>query len=227
MLNKTFVVGDIHNRISAFNQCLEQSSFDKINDRLIVLGDVVDGLDAALFEVFEVLIGIKHLVVILGNHDLWFKNWVETGVELPIHIHQGGYFSLKSYDFDRRNAPQSHIDLLKNALPYYIDELNNLYVHGGFRTHQPIESQPVERLMWDRDLAYAYGRRYAKNPLPYRHVFLGHTSTQAIAHSMEATKPITYLNVTCLDTGGGWNGKLTIMNVETLAYWQSDKQTSQ
>ena len=36
--------------------------------------------------------------------------------------------------------------------------------------------------------------------------------------------PIRFNNVYCLDTGGGWDGKLTIMDIDTEEYWQSKKQ---
>ena len=29
-------------------------------------------------------------------------------------------------------------------------------------------------------------------------------------------------NIFNLDTGAGWDGKLTIMDIDTLRYWQSD-----
>ena len=130
-----------------------------------------------------------------------------------------------SYDFNRRNVPEPHINLLKNAVPYFVDEKNNLYVHGGFNPKKPIEEQDPEYLMWDRDLVYKYGRGYANYPIKeYNWVFLGHTSTQGIMHDWNVVTPIISHNVVAMDTGGGWNGKLTIMNVKTLEYWQSDVQ---
>ena len=40
---KTFAVGDIPGAYKSLVQCLERSKFDYNNDRLIVMGDVVDG----------------------------------------------------------------------------------------------------------------------------------------------------------------------------------------
>ncbi|MFA5760145.1 MAG: metallophosphoesterase [Dehalococcoidales bacterium] len=223
---KRFAIGDIHNRSSALEQCLERSGFDKENDVLISLGDIVDGPDLDLYKVMEELRTIKNLIICIGNHDLWFKNWVETGMELPIHIHQGGEQSLAAYDYNRKNVPESHINLLNCATSFYIDGNANLFVHGGFDERHSIQQQDLEFITWDRDLVYKYGRGYAKHPVKgYKRVFLGHTSTQAIKHSWDATEPIITDNVIALDTGGGWNGKLTIMDVDTLEYWQSDLQT--
>jgi len=41
---KTFTIGDIHGGHKALLQCLERSGTDKKNDRLLCLGDVVDGM---------------------------------------------------------------------------------------------------------------------------------------------------------------------------------------
>ncbi|MBM3246586.1 MAG: hypothetical protein FJZ13_04585, partial [Candidatus Omnitrophica bacterium] len=35
-------------------------------------------------------------------------------------------------------------------------------------------------------------------------------------------QPIHVCNVWNIDTGAGWSGKLTIMDVDTKEYWQSD-----
>lgn len=160
-----------------------------------------------------------------GDEFGWALGWMLTGFEYPLWWHQGGLYTAKSYNFDRRNVPQSHIEFLKSAHSYYIDENNNLYVHGGFDERYPIEQQSSEVLMWDRGLAYKYGRGYATHPIEkYNKVFLGHTSTQGIKHDAEWCYPIIEWNVICLDTGGGWNGTLTIIDVDTLDWWSSNHQ---
>ena len=63
---------------------------------------------------------------------------------------------------------------------------------------------------------------------------MGHTTTQWFARNKErkgltpdktfelGTKPLFLCNVIMLDTGAGWFGKMTIMDVNTHEYWQSD-----
>jgi serine/threonine protein phosphatase 1 len=83
-------------------------------------------------------------------------------------------------------------------------------------------------LIWNRELACSYCNNSHKQPIkPYNHVFLGHTSTQFASCNNSNDKPITSQNVTLVDTGAGWIGKLTIMNVDTLEYWQSDEQLAE
>ncbi len=79
----------------------------------------------------------------------------------------------------------------------------------------PIEEQSLRYLTWDRDL---YDQR--NNDLdisPYKEVFIGHTTTWNISH-----KPFMRNNVWFLDQGGGWEGKLSIMDINTHEFWQSD-----
>ena len=53
----------------------------------------------------------------------------------------------------------------------------------------------------------------------YKNVFIGHTGLiQGI--------PEKAVNVWNLDTNAGWGNKLTIMDVDTEEYWQSDLITT-
>jgi serine/threonine protein phosphatase 1 len=52
----------------------------------------------------------------------------------------------------------------------------------------------------------------------YKHIFIGHTST-TFAGSYQ---PLTIDKLTNLDTGAGGGGYLSIMDVDTHEYFQSD-----
>ncbi len=218
-----YTLGDIHGRAPALIDVLDKSNFNKDKDTLIVLGDIVDGY-LWTRKCFDILLTIKNKIIVAGNHDLWALNWFQTGQELPVWVHQGGYATMRSYDFNHHNVPQEHIDLIKNAHTYYIDPRNNIYCHGGFNPKVDISNQTQEFITWDRTLCkYAHDRWIQKNPVfvqPYNHVFLGHTTTMFF-HS---TRPLIMGNVIMMDTGGGDVGKLSMMNVETLEWWQSDKK---
>jgi serine/threonine protein phosphatase 1 len=215
-----FAIGDIHGRSTALDYVLKISEFDPENDTLIPLGDVVDG-GYKTKKCIDILITIKNKILIQGNHDEWALHWMKTGIELPIWVHQGGYATMKSYNYNWKSVPKKHISFLESAIPYYIDNNNNIYVHGGFDPNKRIEFQDPYDIMWDRDIIN-YSRL---KPIPnYNHVFIGHTTTQIIDKKIMSTEPLTFNNLTMLDTGAGWNGKLTIMNTETRMYWQSKKQ---
>ena len=52
----------------------------------------------------------------------------------------------------------------------------------------------------------------------FKEVFIGHTSTQFWGEDT----PMNAANIWNLDTGGGWFGKVSIMDVKTKEFWQSD-----
>lgn len=223
---KSFVIGDIHGGLKALDQCIERSSIHPQKDRLICLGDVADGWPET-YGCFERLLEFKNLVYIIGNHDAWLLNYFETKRVPPIWYSQGGKETLVSYldkDFSR------HHELLKNSLDYFIDERNNLFIHGGFNTRLPIDKAANRTeyrhvdggrhsdYNWDREMWYS--AVWHTFPIePYRKIFIGHTSTSRINNNI----PQYGANVWNLDQGAGWDGNLTIMNVDTEEYWQSDR----
>lgn len=114
---------------------------------------------------------------------------------------------------------------------YYIDEWYNCYVHAGFDRHQAFKGQRPEVYYWDRDLWSAalsynvYERHQPGNKFrmitEFNEIFIGHTSTI----NWKTDKPMKAANIYNLDTGGGYSGRLTIMDVETKQFWQSDSVT--
>jgi serine/threonine protein phosphatase 1 len=213
---KTFVMGDIHGAHKALVQCLERSKFDSQKDRLIFLGDVVDGWPESRKCVDE-LLSLDNLVPILGNHDQWFLDHCNTGWIGSIWVMQGGEATLKSYQFW---IPRDHHRFFKEMLPHYILD-NKLFVHGGYVPNIGIDKTPLETKIWDRvlhDMAMAFKRTNSNNTIGgYDEIYIGHTAT--IGHSRF---PIKGGNIWLMDQGAGWRGYLTIMDIDTNEYWQSD-----
>lgn len=212
---KEFVIGDIHGALRALKQCLERCEFDFDKDKLIVLGDVADGWTETA-ECFELLFKIKNLVYVRGNHDQWLKDWLIKGKRPDIWTLQGGQNTIASY----LNSPElmkPHGEFLKKTPFYYVDEKNRVFVHGGVsRNRKPIEETDKMFLMWDRDLWD--NRGVLKEVKEFSEVFVGHTSIWKFSH-----KPMKYANVWFCDLGGGWEGKLCLMDVNSKEYWLSDK----
>lgn len=229
---KTYVVADIHGDYDRFMECLDAVKFDYENDILIQLGDVVDrGVDS--FLVVDKLLKIKNLIAIRGNHDATFRDAIKSGdLTNNMLYSQGGRETRQSYykhchkdDRGEIVIPESHIEFFINTQKnYWVDENNNLFVHGGFNRHEFIEGQSENVLIWDRDLFLA-ALSYASmkdNEHPFKikdkfnHIYVGHTPT--IYWGINT--PITAANITNLDTGCGKSGLLTIMNLETKEYEQ-------
>ena len=243
---KTFVMGDIHGAYLKLIQCFERSGFDPASDRLIQLGDVADRGDRVA-ECVDELLKIRHLVAIRGNHDEWFNEFLRTDYH-PILWEQGGEATARSYlrrigkeklIFKKAvgyktvlgvgDIPEAHRRFFGCQKDFYVDEQDNCFVHGGFNRQIPFHAQRRDIYFWDRDLwTEALGfqqaldrgqtQEFLMKPM-FREVFIGHTPTQNWATCL----PIHAANVWNLDTGAGWqSGRLTIMNISTKEYWQSD-----
>lgn len=223
---RTLVIGDIHGNHMGLVDVLKKCNFDNKKDTLISLGDVCDGGCRAK-QCIDLLLGVDHFINVLGNHDTWALNWMKTGDELPVWWHQGGMRTAESYEFDHENVPNKHVKFLEEMLPYYIDDQNRIFVHGGFIPNKSIFTQSVDILTWDRDLMCDYA---PKMEIPgFKHVFVGHTTTQHFGrdHTIpDCMVPLTFHNLTAMDTGGGWNGRLSILDVNTFEFWQTEKNAN-
>jgi len=239
---KRFVVGDIHGAHKALVQCLERSGFDKDKDLLITLGDIVDGWNE-VYQCVEELLTIKNRIDIKGNHDDWFNDWLVYGGH-PCEWLQGGIGTLQSYcealdciytgtdshgyrtSLNSAIVPQSHKDFFANQKLHHRDHENRFFVHGGFDRNHYIDYLDVtipHDYYWDRDLwtsamSCSKGVKL-KTVEDFKEIFIGHTAT--INWDKEA-KPIESGGVWNLDQGAGWWGKLTMMNIDTKEYFQSD-----
>lgn len=208
---KHFVIGDIHGGHKALVQCLQRSGFRYDKDELICLGDVVDGWPETP-QCIEELLKIKHLVYIMGNHDAWADRWFRLTDCPDLWTSQGGQATIDAYLKDIELLEKHHEYFV--GKPYaYIDEDNRLFVHGGIDPEVSLEENTAETLMWSRDLAI-HPRQIGE----YREVYIGHTSVHSIS-----SVPIMAYNIIMMDTGGGYEGKLSVMNVKTKKIWQSDK----
>ena len=215
---RTFVIGDIHGAYKAMMQCFERADFDAQADRLICLGDVCDR-GAEIRKVFEELCSINNLEYILGNHDYWALEWTKSGKIHDAWIFQGGRATIKNYP---DGMPESHKMLLDNAHSYFLDE-QRLFVHGGILEHKPLEDQDLSVFLWDRSLVQEAMRRVSNRTISpitqYKEIYVGHTPTT----NFNSNLPINASEVWLMDTGAGWGGPLSMMNIDTKEIFQSEE----
>ncbi|HEY9045970.1 MAG TPA: metallophosphoesterase [Ohtaekwangia sp.] len=213
-MSRTFVMGDIHGASRALRQCLQRADFDIENDHLISLGDVCDGWPETR-QCIDDLLQIKNLVYVLGNHDYWTLQWMETGFVESIWFDQGGQATIKSY---HDGVPEDHIHFLKCASPYHIAN-NKLFVHAGIDLQQPFEKQGLDIFLWSRNLARTVLELYLKGVTSklttFDAIYIGHTP-------IPFSKPIHSCEVWMMDTGAGWSGVLSMMDIETNEVYTSD-----
>ena len=218
-MHQTYVIGDIHGAYKALKQCLDRSNFNYQSDHLICLGDVCDGWPDTKWCIDE-LLKIENLTYILGNHDLWASDWMKTKTAEEIWKSQGGIATMASYT---EGIPIAHVEFLDRGLPYYI--LNNkLFVHAGIEPHRPLAQQDLKTFAWDRTLiqkawAVLQGEIKKDKFTEFDEVYLGHTP-------IPFNKPIRSCEIWMMDTGAGWTGVLSMMNVDTKEVFSSDRVPS-
>jgi serine/threonine protein phosphatase 1 len=214
-VGRTLVIGDIHGAYRALQQCLERSGFDYETDRLICLGDVCDGWPETM-GCIEALLKVKNLVYILGNHDWWTLDWMTSGVKERIWFMQGGEATINSY---AEGIPDTHIRFFSEAKPYYLED-DKHFVHAGFDPAQPLMQQGLDTFLWDRNLARIAFDFYVRNVdaklTPYTEVYLGHTP-------IPYKHPVKACDVWLMDTGAGWSGVLSMMDIDTKEVFVSDE----
>jgi serine/threonine protein phosphatase 1 len=213
---ETYVLGDIHGAYRALKQVLERSPFRPGIDRLIHLGDISDGWPETPACV-ECLLGIPNSIWLQGNHDWWASAWMAT--ELPraevdaLWYAQGGRATYEAYELVGKEQLRRHFKaFFAEQQPYFEDEAGNLYVHGGYDPYLPIIEQEPYDLIWNRTLW--------RNGLfadDYNECFIGHTPTWPASDV-----PTQRANVWNLDQGAAYGGLLSLLNVRTKEFVQSD-----
>lgn len=215
-----FAISDIYGAYKALLQVLKRSNFRYDNDMLICLGDTCDRWPET-FECFEELLKIRNLIYILGNHDEWLRIYAESSCSQiePDWIRNGGFTTLRSYKIGK--APTTHVHLLSFA-PLFFELDNMMFVHAGFRTYTHPSQQDKYTLLWDRNLVeYANQMKNQQTSLTtYDKIFTGHTPT--LGGEFNSTVPLILQEIRMIDTGAAAGGRLTIINIDTDEYFQSD-----
>ncbi|WP_461492059.1 metallophosphoesterase [Pontibacter sp. HJ8] len=223
---RRFVTSDSHGGYRALVQCLELCGFDKEKDQLIFLGDVVDGWSESK-ESVDLLLTIRHLVYLLGNHDQWALEYYTGKLDQneamrKSWLRQGGAATVKSYG---KTLPKKHLEFLQNAKLYLITEDNILLVHAGFDSSKPVEETDAFTLLWSRGFLEHHYRQYKQlKPVrisQYQEVYIGHTPT--ILLDKRQTTPLQMGNLTLIDTGAAFTGCLSIMDIDSKEVWQSEQ----
>lgn len=229
-MNRTIVFGDIHGGLKALVQLLDRIAISE-NDRLIFLGDYVDGWSESA-QVIDFLTDLskKHeCVFIKGNHDAWCQEWLMKDVVNDIWFLHGGKSTIESYQDFGLSEKKKHQEFFNQMKDYFVDENKNLFIHAGFSSmHGPEKEHYQTNFSWDRtlwEMALTMDKRikkdsilYPKRLLLFNEIYIGHTPT--LHYDVEI--PMQGCNVWNIDTGAGFYGKLSCIDVESKEFWQSD-----
>lgn len=145
-------------------------------------------------------------------------------------------------DFSFADVPPAHHKFFQSLHLYYKDDQDRLFVHAGLLNKDLTLKENQEhgaaefywnRTLWNKALSAKGAKMKFAEPL--NEIFIGHTATTnwtnkewttdsgiIIPNGTPITTPMRADIIWNLDTGAGSNGKLTIMDVDTHDYWQSD-----
>jgi serine/threonine protein phosphatase 1 len=204
---RTLVMGDIHGAHKALRQCLKKAAFDKEKDVLIQLGDIADGYNDEVDECVSELLTIRNLIALKGNHDEWFNQFILTGYHPDAWI-QGGASTARSYL--RRLGKEKMI----------------LRTSNGYKTAlNPGDIPEEHRLFFHRQRLYhidEWNNCYVHGGFDRGMPFKGQRPEVYYWDREETDKPMHAANIINLDPGAGASGRLTIMDVKSKKFWQSD-----
>ena len=190
-------------------------------------------------------------IFLRGNHDAWCQEWLNYGIAKDIWVMQGGQATIDSYIRTGFLTDPRHKEFFNRLHNYYIDDNNRGFVHGGFRSKNGLGYEAYksdyywDRTLWeiamavDKDFKLIDKEDFRTNPYRFekhKEIFIGHTTTgnwlvkphlPEYQYSEQPKQgriitPMNRCNVWNLDTGGGYEGRLTIMDIDTKEFWQSD-----
>ena len=227
---RTLVIGDIHGGLRALHQIFERANISR-TDHLIFLGDYVDGWSQSP-QVLDFLIDLKethNCIFMRGNHDELLFEWLSESKDNLTWYQHGGESTVLAYSDVNEATKRKHITFLQSLENYYLDEQNRLFVHAGFTNLNGVTFEHFpkllywERTLWEMALAFDItlpqdSKRYPRRLKLYREIYIGHTPVTQIGK----TFPIQIANIWNVDTGAAFTGVLTVLDIDTKEFWQSE-----
>lgn len=132
MNGRIIAIGDIHGCHLEFGELLEKLALTK-EDRVVLLGDLVNrGPDSC--KVID-LARENRAISLLGNHELRFLNYRRTkNKEFLKNGDLETFEKLRAEDWTYLEAM---------TLTHYVEDLQLVFVHGGFLPNEPWQKQPA------------------------------------------------------------------------------------
>lgn len=222
---RVYVVGDVHGRtdlMTILEDAIVQDAETAAADMrlfLIYLGDFVDRGGDSRGVISHLLLppppGFDR-VMLLGNHDLWMRDFIEGSNVAPNWLRHGGEATLASYgvridpslpenerlaDVQRRFAKmvsEEHRRFL-DQLDLAFDLGDYYFCHAGIRPTLPLARQTPNDLLWIREPFLSWNGASSKV------IVHGHTITE---------KPVVKHNRIGIDTGAFASEILTCLVLE-------------
>lgn len=180
---RTLVVGDIHGKLALFNRLLEAMNYRSGEDKLILIGDLVDRGEnsrGVVERAIELHAEAPDTVVVLkGNHEAMMVSALTEpeSEQAELWLYNGGVETLHSYvnsegEFD---VPEAHW-LFMESLPTWHEDEHAIYVHAALPEEagkflHPSESPDNPELYWSRNRKFF--SNYSGKPVVFGHTITG------------------------------------------------------
>ena len=191
---KLFVVSDVHGHFTQLADALKKAGFDKNDENhlLVCCGDYFDRGDENL-EVLRFFEGLKHKVLLRGNHEDMLMKLLTTGKLLPHHYINGTLNTLKNMfgkyaidpvddtiDFSgKTRIVDRFCEFIEDTVDYYETE-NYVFVHGWLPEKADTDEarSSLPRSAWEKARWVKWTAGYTGDrPLGDKTVICGHLPT--------------------------------------------------
>jgi hypothetical protein len=134
MNGRIIAIGDIHGCHQEFAELLDRLALTR-DDRLILVGDLINrGPDSC--KVID-LARQHRAISLLGNHELRLLNYRKHKTPVADISRE------TDADTYQKLRPEDWTYLEAMPLTYHVEELNTVFVHGGFLPNEPWQRQPA------------------------------------------------------------------------------------
>jgi bis(5'-nucleosyl)-tetraphosphatase (symmetrical) len=131
---RTICIGDTHGCLEEFDKLTKKIGYNPSNDRMILLGDLIDRGEHSVGMVK--LAREMNLESVMGNHEYKFLKWFrDTGSNVNVYHKREHYTKFSDADIN-----------YISQMPPYIKIDNTIIVHAGLRAGISLENQSKEDL---------------------------------------------------------------------------------
>lgn len=211
---RTFVISDLHGNNELFRKALKQVGLKK-NDRLILLGDMIDRGDDSKGVLDTIFLLKEHgfyIDLLFGNHEVMFLEALTDTNVLSQWLRNGGDKTLSSFlTSSIEKIPVKYIDLLR-ASKYYLEVEGFILVHAALNMILDNPFEDIHTILWERD-----PQKYlVPSFLGDRRLIHGHSPTI----QEDIVRMIKYEPIICIDNGSFLKresyGSVCILELETM-----------
>lgn len=212
-----YVISDLHGEYDLFLKLLQEISFDKTNDKLYILGDVIDRGSQSIEILQHVYNNQDSIVLLKGNHEEMMVDCL-LNHDYYMWFYNGGGSTYQQYSQLPENT-QIKLFYFVKGLPYLlrieVEDRVFILAHAGVEADengQIYVNQDIEYLLWARD-EFLYDTDIVNDMT----VIVGHTPTPMIlGHKKDTIWHSRCGKKICIDCGSVFTGVLACLRLDDM-----------